>query len=112
MPLEVSETADFKEYAQKSCYAVGETDDQDILIACCWVLTSGRRLFRAFPEVVGVDGTHETSNEGLPLLTLSVNDSNGNVIVVVRCFASNERSWLFRWLFQEAIPVLLGKETI
>jgi MULE transposase domain len=112
MPLEVSETAEFKEYARKSRYAVGATDDQDILIACCWVLPSGRRLFRAFPEVVGVDGTHETNNEGRPLLTLSVKDSNGNVIVVVRCFAPNERSWLFRWLFQEAIPVLLGKDTL
>ncbi len=57
VPLEVSETADFKDYAQKSRYAVGARDDQDILIACCWVLPDGRRLFQAFPEVVCIDGT-------------------------------------------------------
>ena len=112
VPLEVSETADFKDYAQKSRYAVGARDDQDILIACCWVLPDGRRLFQAFPEVVCIDGTHETNNESRPLLTLSVKDSDGNVMVVVRCFAPNERSWLFRWLFQEALPVLLGTQTL
>lgn len=112
VPLEVTETADFKEYAQRSRHAVGARDDQDILIACCWVLPDGRRLFQAFPEVVCIDGTHETNNESRPLLTLSVKDSDGNVMVVVRCFAPNERSWLFRWLFQEALPVLLGTQTL
>ena len=110
--LESAESADVKDYAQKSRHAVGASDDQDILIACCWVLPNGRRLFKAFPEVIGVDGTHETNNESRPLLTLSVKDSDGNVIVVLRCFAPNERSWLFRWLFQEALPVLLGKDTL
>ena len=112
VPLHVNETADFKEYAQKSRHAVGARDDQDILIACCWVLPDGRRLFQAFPEVVCVDGTHETNNESRPLLTLSVKDSHGKVTVVLRCFAPNERSWFFRWLFQEALPVLLGTQTL
>ena len=44
VPLEVTETADFKEYAQRSRHAVGARDDQDILNACCWVLPDGRRL--------------------------------------------------------------------
>ena len=112
IPLEVSENADFKDYATKSRHAVGARVDQDILIACCWVLPNGRQLFQAFPEVVGVDGTHETNNESRPLLTLSVKDSDGKTIVVVRCFAPNERSWLFRWFFQEALPVLLGPDTL
>jgi hypothetical protein len=33
-------------------------------------------------------------------------------MVVVQCFAPNERSWLFHWLFQEALPVLLGAQTL
>jgi len=75
-------------------------------------LPDGRRLFQAFPEVVCIDGTHETNNESRPLLTLSVKDFDGNVMIVVRCFAPNEQSWLFRWLFQEALPVLLGTQTL
>jgi hypothetical protein len=62
------------------------------------------------PEVVCVDGTHETNNESRPLLTLSVKDSDGNVIVVIRYFVPNER--LFHWLFQKALPVLLGTQTL
>jgi hypothetical protein len=90
--------------------ASGATDDQALLIACCWILPAGRRLFRAFPEVLGVDGTHQTNEEHRPLITIK--DSDGNVIVVIRCFAPNERAWFFRWLFQEALPALIGKETM
>jgi MULE transposase domain len=110
--LEVSETREFKKYAFESRRAVGAREDQDILIGCCWVLSEGRRLFHAFPEVLCVDGTHETNNESRPLVTISVKDSNGKVTVVVRCFAPNERSWFFRWLFQEALPSLLGEEVL
>ena len=87
-------------------------EDQGILIGCCWVLPEGRRLFHAFPDVVCVDGTHETNYESRPLVTLSVIDSNGNFTVVVRCIAPNERSWFFRWLFQEALPALLGEQSL
>jgi hypothetical protein len=91
---------------------MGGREDQDILIGCCWVLPEGRRLFCAFPEVVCIDGTHKTNNESRPLLTLSVKDSNGKVTVAVRCIAPNERSWFFGWLFQEALPVLLGAQSL
>jgi hypothetical protein len=99
--LEVAEASAFKKYAWESRLAVGAREDQDILIGCCYVL----------PEGV-VDGTHKTNNESRPLLTLSVKDSIGKVTVVVRCIAPNERSWFFRWLFQEALPTLLGWCTI
>jgi hypothetical protein len=108
----VAETSAFKKYAWESRLAVGAREDQAILLGCYWVLPEGRRLFHAFPEVVCVDGTHETNNESRPLLTLSVKDSNGKVTVVVRCIAPNERSRFFRWLFQEALPVLLGEQSL
>ena len=34
------------------------------------------------------------------------------LLVVVRCIAPNERSWFFRWLFQEALHVLLGIQSL
>jgi hypothetical protein len=76
-------------------------------------LPDGRHLFQAFPEVVCIDGTNETNKKSRPLCTLSVlKDSSGNVMVVVRCFAPNERFLLFHWLFQETLPVLLGSQTL
>jgi hypothetical protein len=89
VPLDVAETSAFKKYALETIHAVGAREDQDILVGCCWVLPEGRCLFHAFPEVLCVDGTHETNNESRPLLTLSVKDSNGKVTVVVRCIARN-----------------------
>ena len=114
IPLDNTDHADCNEYAQESRHAVGARDDQDILIgACCWVLPDVRRLFQVFPEVLCVDGTHErTNNESRPLLTFSVKDSDGKVTVVLRCFAPDERSWFFRWLFQKALPVLLGRASL
>ncbi len=102
VPLEVSKTADFKEYAQKSRHAVEAREDLDILIACCSVL----------PDGSCINGTHGTNNESRPLRTLSVKNSDGNVMVAVPCFVPNERSGLFRWLFQAARPVLLGAQTL
>ncbi len=102
-------SAAFKKYAWESRLAVGARKDQDILIGYCWVIPEGRRLFHAFPKVICIDGTHKTNNESRPLLrTPSVKDLNGKVTVVVRCIAPNKRSWFFLWLFEEALPVLLG----
>jgi hypothetical protein len=52
------------------------------------------------------------NNESRQLLKLSVKDLNGKVTVVVRCIAPNERSWFFCWLFQEALPVFLGAQSL
>ena len=112
-PLEDTDTVDCKDYAQKSRHAVGARDDQDILTACCWALPDGRCLFQAFPDVLCVDGTHKTNNKSRPLLTLSVKDSDEKLTVVLRCYApNNKRSWFLRWLFQEALPVLLDTQTL
>ncbi len=56
--------------------AFGARDNQDILMACCWILPDGRHLLQAFPDFVCVNGTPETHNEGISLLTLSELDSN------------------------------------
>ena len=99
---------DMMKYARESRRAVKATDNQDVLIALVWVLPEGKRLFQAFPEVMYIDGTHNTNNEKRPLITIGIRNSNGNVPIVLRAFVPNERAWLFRWLFQDAIPSLLG----
>ncbi len=99
---------DMLKYARESRVAVNATDDQDVLIAIVWVLPEGKRLFRAFPEVNFIDGTHKTNNENRPLITGGVRDADGKVSIVYRALVPNERAWLFRWLFHEALPSLLG----
>jgi MULE transposase domain len=108
----VSETGgvghDIMKYARDSRVAVNATDEQDVLLAIVWVLPNSKQLFRAYPEVVFIDGTHKTNYENRPLVTMGVKDSKGKMQIILRAFVPNERAWLFRWLFQVATPSLLG----
>jgi MULE transposase domain len=99
---------DLMQYARESRVSVKAKNDQDVLLAIVWVLPRNRELFRAYPEVLFIDGTHKTNYENRPLITMGIKDSHGNVQVVLRAFVPNERAWLFRWLFQVATPALLG----
>jgi hypothetical protein len=101
---------DLFNYAADTRKVVGASDDQDVLVALVWVTLEGQRFFLAFPEQLSVDGTHKTNDEGWELVTLSIQDMNGKQEVVIRCWAPNNRAWLFRWLFQTAIPSLIGRE--
>jgi hypothetical protein len=100
---------DVFKYAADTRVAVGATDDQDVLVALVWTTPEGKRFFQAFPEQVSLDGTHKTTNEDWEMITLSVQDMSGKQEVAIRCWAPNNRAWLFRWLFQTAIPSLVGR---
>ena len=99
---------DIMKYARESRVAVNASDEQDILLALVWVLPEMKRLFRAYPEVNFIDGTHKTNYEGRPLVTMGIKNSKGNMQIILQAFVPNERAWLFRWLFQVATPSLLG----
>ncbi|KAG7345185.1 MULE transposase domain containing protein [Nitzschia inconspicua] len=71
----------------------------------------GRRCLQAFPELLFSDATHKTNQENRPLITFGVKDAEGRVQVVIRAWAPNERAWMFRWLFQTALPAIIGKAT-
>lgn len=99
---------DMMQYARESRVSVNADDNQDVLLAIVWVLPHGKQLFRAYSEVMFIDGTHKTNKENRPLITMAVKDCFGKMQIVLRAFVPNERAWLFRWLFQVATPSLLG----
>jgi hypothetical protein len=99
---------DMMKYARESRISVNADDAQDVLLAIVWVLPQGKQLFRAYPEVMFIDGTHKTNNENRPLITMGIKDCSGKMQIIVRAFVPNERAWLFRWLFHIATPSLLG----
>jgi hypothetical protein len=90
---------------------MGANDNQTVLVALVWTTPQGKRYFQAFPEQASVDGTHKTTKEEWELITLSIQDMNGGQETVIWCWAPNNRSWLYRWLFQAAIPTLVTKKT-
>jgi hypothetical protein len=105
-----SASDDLKKYAELSRASVNADDNQDVLLALVWVLPHSKKLFESYFEVLFIDGTHKTNNEDRPLLTIAAKDGYGNVHVILRAFIPNEQRWLFRWLFQTAVPSLLGRQ--
>ena len=102
---------DMTSYAITSCQAVNAGHDQDLLIALVWALPNMKHLFRAFPEVLFIDGTHKTNRLCQPLITVGVKeDGSGKLQVVIRAVVPNEWAWLFQWLFNTAIPSVMGIE--
>jgi hypothetical protein len=81
-----------------------------VLLALVWVLPHSKKLFESYFEVLFIDGTHTTNNKDCPLLTIAAKDGYGNVHVILHAFIPNEQWWLFRWLFQTAVPSLLGRQ--
>lgn len=96
-------------YAVSTRGVVGAADNQTVLVALVWTTPQGKQYFQAFPEQVSVDGTHDTTKDGWELITISVQDMNGGQETVLRCWAPNNRNWFFRWLFQTAVPTLVGR---
>ncbi|KAG7346754.1 MULE transposase domain containing protein [Nitzschia inconspicua] len=102
---------DLFEYASERRKAVSARDDQHVLISLVWAMPIGKRCLQAFPELLFSDATHKTNQENRPLITFGVKDAEGRVQVVIRAWAPNERAWMFRWLFQTAVPAIIGKAT-
>jgi hypothetical protein len=108
MELPLSENQDLLDFADEHRQELQLTNDQQLMIGCAWVTPNEKRLFQMFPEVVHVDATADTNNENRPLTTITIRDSRGNVVTVLRVFMPNERAWAFRWLFQVVFYTLLG----
>ena len=85
-------------------------DREDILfIGVAWIVKPAFRLFKLCPEVVWVDVTSHSNNKGFHLLTFSSRLSIGKQVVWLWIFIPNQQRFSFRWVFQEAIPILVPK---
>ena len=87
-------------------------DNRKVLLGAAWVDEDSRRQFLRFPEVLFIDSTHKTNNEGRPLLQVCGRDSRGRAYVVVRIFMPNESGSFYRWVFLNCIPQLLGSRNL
>jgi hypothetical protein len=85
---------------------------QKILLAVAWVREDEKRLFELFPEVLMVDVTYGTNNEGRPLLVSAAFDKDMKSFTPLRAFLPSECRWVFRWMWGTAIPTLLGRDNL
>jgi hypothetical protein len=84
-------------------------DATRIMLGAAWVDEDGWRQFLRYPECLFVDTTHGTNNESRPLFLLCGRDCNGKAFVICRIFMPNETAAFYRWVFLEALPLLLGE---
>jgi hypothetical protein len=98
-----------------SCYGHMRDNMQvgsKLLLAIAWVKGSERRLFELFPELVVADITAGTNNEKRPLFLIVGRDSNLKNFTALRAFLPSECRWVFHWLWDKAVPWLLGPENV
>lgn len=83
-----------------------------ILIAAACMSPEEFCDYMRFPEVIFVDATHKTNNEGRPLFLVFGRDSNGKAFIIIKIFMPNETASFYRWVFLDAIPSMLGKNNL
>ncbi|CAJ1964434.1 unnamed protein product [Cylindrotheca closterium] len=79
-----------------------------VMLGAAWMDENNYRQFLCYPEVLFIDATHKTNNEGRPLLLICGRDSAGKAFVVIHVFMPNESQAFYRWIFLQALPAMLG----
>jgi hypothetical protein len=88
-------------------------DDSDaMLLFVAWVSDEDLRYITMFPEVLSIDTTYGTNREKRPLLVFAGTDNNRKNFTALRAFLPSEYEWVFRYVFEVAIPSLIGEATV
>jgi len=85
---------------------------QKILLAVAWCTSREQHMFDLYPEVLMFDCTASTNSEHRPLAVTCSPDGNMEVFTPVRAFLPSECKWVFKWMFETAIPELLGNDAL
>jgi len=96
------------EDAQRIRDSLKVSDDQRILLAVAWATDREKKFAQKFPEVLFVDATSSTNVEKRELVLVCGKDSNNSGFTAMRVFVPSEKQWVYNWLYNDAIPTLLG----
>jgi hypothetical protein len=84
-------------------------DSYAMLIFVDWGSDEDLRYITMFPEVLSIDTTYGTNREKRPLLVFPGTYHNRKNFTAMRAFLPSEYDWVFRYVFEVAIPTLIGK---
>jgi hypothetical protein len=107
-----SEVEDFFASASSSRMSQRMDDSQHLLVAYVWTLNDNLARFQAYPETLQIDGLEKSNKENMVLLTISGKDSRNQMFNVCRAFVPNQKRWVFRYLFEYALPKLVGRDAL
>jgi hypothetical protein len=75
-----------------------------------FVTTESHRQALLNPDVVGFDVAMCTNASGKPMLVVICRDADNKMIMALTCYLWSQRREAFRWVFEEVIPYLYGRE--
>jgi hypothetical protein len=87
-------------------------DEQSILLGVAWVTHKQAKFAQKFPKVFFVNATSSTSVEKRELVLVCGKDSNNSGFTAMRVFVPSEKQWVYSWIYNDAIPNLLGKGVV
>ena len=65
-----------------------------------------------YPGVMRFDVTNGTNKEKRPMALATVKNSDNRNVPIFNVLLPSMSSWVFRWIFHDAIPKLLSKESL
>jgi hypothetical protein len=87
-------------------------DSEAMLLFFTWGSDEDLRYITMFPEVFFIYNTYGTNREKRPLLVFDGTDNNRKNFTVLRAFLPSECEWVLRYVFEIAIPSLIGEATV
>jgi MULE transposase domain len=73
---------------------------------------AGAKYFNMYPGVMGFDVTNGTNKEKRPMARGTVKNSDNRNVPIFNALLPSISSWVFRWIFHDAIPKLFSKESL
>jgi hypothetical protein len=98
--------------ARETREALRVKNSDQILLAVAWVCDEEKRLFMLFPEVTFWDTAQKTNREKRPIFLAAGKDSRNKTFTYLRAFMPSECTWVFNWLYETAMPALLGASVL
>jgi hypothetical protein len=90
-----------------------QVDDSDaMLLVVAWGSDEDLRYITMFPEVLSINTTYGTNRERRPLLVFSGTENTRKNFTALCAFLPSDCEWVFRYLFEVAIPSLIGEATL
>jgi hypothetical protein len=87
-------------------------DSDAMLLFIAWGSDEDLRYITMFPEVLSIDTTYGTNREKRPLLVVAGTGNNMKNFTAMCAFLPSECEWVFRYVFEVAIPSLIGEATV
>lgn len=99
-------------YAEIVMKALLLKDEETLLLGVAWVTEESSRYFDLYPEVMGFDVTFGTNKEKRPLARGTIKSNRNKNVPFFNALLPSCASWVFNWIFQDAMPTLLNQDSL